>query len=282
VIGHQEIDTPIFSVRTAGDAAHITAAYRPLLLRASGIGKRFGSVVALEDIHLDVVRHSIFSLIGPNGSGKTVLFNILTGVDKPDGGEVWFNGKQIAGRLPHEIAALGVSRTFQNIRLFANMTALENVLVGEHSHMHGSIFNVVMRSRSALDEEASAQRRGMELLQFFGLSHLAGSPARSLSYGDQRRLEIARALAVRPQMLLLDEPTAGMTPRETEETARLIKGLRQEWGITVVVIEHDMKVVMRMSDRVAVLESGQIIAEGTPEEVRSNPRVIEAYLGRAR
>jgi len=261
-------------------ALNDTEQYRRTMLRTVGIGKRFGSLVALDDISFDIPRHSIVSVIGPNGAGKTVFFNILTGLLKPDTGTVWFNGKDITGLAPDRISALGISRTFQNIRLFANMTVLENVLVGRHAHLQAGIWGTVFRTRAMVDEEARATHDALEVLEFAGLGGMAQQTAKNLPYGAGRRLEIARALATNPQLLLLDEPTAGMNPQETAEMIDMVQRLQRETGLTILLIEHDMKVVMRISDRITVLDSGVKIAEGKPEEVRAEARVIEAYLGR--
>ncbi len=262
-------------------AGHETAPYRPMLLRASGVCKRFGALVALDSFDFDVPRYSVVSLIGPNGAGKTVFFNILTGLLKPDGGTIWFNGRNITGLPPDRVTALGIARTFQNVRLFPNMTVLENVLVGQHSHIKESIVGAILRTRSVVAQEARAVRQARELLDFIGLADQEHLMAKHLPYGDARRLEVARALASNPALLLLDEPTAGMNPHETIEMIELIARLRRECALTVLLIEHDMKVVMRISDRVSVLDYGVKIAEGTPDEVRANPRVVEAYLGRS-
>jgi branched-chain amino acid transport system ATP-binding protein len=257
-----------------------TGLYRRTVLRAEGITKRFGELVAVGGVDFDVPRHGIVSLIGPNGAGKTVFFNILTGLHKPDGGKVWFNGKEITGQPPDRVTALGIARTFQNIRLFPHMTVLENVLVGQHARMKRGIIGALLRTSDVVDEENGATTRSMDLLSFLGIESWAHVMASNLPYGVGRRLEIARALATDPQLLLLDEPTAGMNPQETLEMINLIARLRHELAIAILLIEHDMKVVMRISDRISVLDYGIKIAEGTPEQIRANPRVVEAYLGR--
>jgi len=250
------------------------------LLVAEKVRKEFGGLVATDDIDFTIPHGSIVALIGPNGAGKTTFFNQITGVYAPTSGSIVFDGKEVVGKPPHAIVELGVGRTFQNIRLFAQMTALENVLVGMHCRLKGGIIGSVLTTPRVRREERGARERARELLTYCGLPRRHEEYAGTLPYGDQRRLEVARALATDPKLLLLDEPTAGMNMQETADFTAFVRRMRDEKGLTVLLIEHDMKVVMGVSERITVLEYGAVIAEGTPAEIQANERVIEAYLGR--
>ncbi|MBV9020511.1 MAG: ABC transporter ATP-binding protein [Ktedonobacteraceae bacterium] len=253
------------------------------ILELSSVTKRFGGLVAVQDVNLHIRPKEIMSIIGPNGAGKTTVFNLITGIYRPTSGDILLQGKSLVGLSPDQVLVRGIARTFQNIRLFNNMTVLENILVGQHTQLKASVLDSLLRTRNVMHEEAEARKRALDLLGFFGpaLVERQEEYAINLSYADRRRVEIARALAAKPQLLLLDEPTAGMNEAETLEAVKYVRRLRDEIGLTILLIEHKLTVTMGISDRIAVLDYGRKIAEGLPDEIRRNERVIAAYLGKA-
>lgn len=249
------------------------------VLSVNNLTKAFGGLKAVSGVNLQIDKGELIGLIGPNGAGKTTIFNLLTGVYEPTEGEVVFTDKNTKGLPPYKVTQLGMARTFQNIRLFGNMTVLENVMVAYHNHSKHSIFSSIFRLPSFYKGETEMQEKALEFLKIFKLDYKADELAKNLPYGEQRRLEIARALAAKPQLLLLDEPAAGMNPNETNELMEMIRWIRDNFQLTILLIEHDMSLVMNVCERIYVLDYGQIIAHGNPEEIRNNPKVIEAYLG---
>jgi branched-chain amino acid transport system ATP-binding protein len=252
------------------------------VLEAKGISVQFGGLLAVNSVDFNIPKQSVVSLIGPNGAGKTTFFNVLTGLYKPSSGSINYDGRDITDLPPHKIASAGIARTFQNIRLFGLMTAQENLLVAMHSHLKSGITSTILRTPKQRREEREAEERAQELLDFAGVGKWTHEFARNLSYGDQRRLEVARALALQPKVLLLDEPTAGMNPQESQVFIDFVRRLVKERDISIMLIEHDMKVVMSVSERITVLDQGEKIAEGTPDQIKNNTRVVEAYLGKAK
>lgn len=250
------------------------------LLNTTNVVKRFGGLVAVNKMTFSVDQGRIVSIIGPNGAGKTTFFNSLTGIYKPEEGQIEFEGKSLIGLRPDQVSAIGISRTFQNIRLFGSMSVIENILVGMHNRLEQGAIDTLFRTKKYKVEEEEAEQKAAALMEYVGLRNVGNELARNLPYGGQRRIEIARALAAEPTLLLLDEPTAGMNPNETEEAIKLFRRIRDDKGITILMIEHDMRVVMGISEYISVMDYGEKIAEGSPQEIRSNQRVIEAYLGR--
>lgn len=250
------------------------------LLQTTNVVKRFGGLVAVNKMTFSVDEGHIVSIIGPNGAGKTTFFNSLTGIYRPEEGEIMFKDHSLIGLRPDQVSARGISRTFQNIRLFGSMTVIENILVGMHIRLKQNALDALFRSKKFHAEEKEAEQKASDLMEYVGLKNVGNELARNLPYGGQRRIEIARALAANPTLLLLDEPTAGMNPNETEDAIKLFRRIRDEKGITILLIEHDMRVVMGISEHITVMDYGEKIAEGSPQEIRKNQRVIEAYLGR--